>query len=488
MSAVRSLLRMQQLLSDDVALRLLRSDNAAVTVALLNEHLGGETHRRPAEELYELVGADLDLFRDHVDLPQTAQYYCTAWRESGFLIRRPAAESRGETLELSPGALAAIRVFEQIAEPRATVTESRLASIASQLNALAIETDPDTTRRLKLLEAQRSAIEERIQQVRRGESAVLETDRALERVREVITQAQDVPADFARVQSRFEDLNRSLRAAIIESEGSQRRVLDDVFRGVDLIDDSDEGRTFGAFAALVLDPMLGEAFEDDIDQVLSRPFAAHLNPEDRRLLRRFLSSLKERSYEIQDVITSFARGLRRYVQSQDYMRDRVLRTSIQEALATGTQAAKYAKPFQQTGLILDLSSVRMTSIGEIRLHDPAELDASAAVTVEEPEEIDLEALKAIARLTEIDFGELIDNVNAVLAEQDSVTVGEVLAHFPATQGVASVIGLVSLAAGQGVIDAENTETVTWTGTDYTGRHDVARASELQVHRFTGRVE
>jgi len=488
MSAVRSLLRLQQLLSDDIALRLLRSDNAAVTVALLNEHLGGETHRRPAEELYELVDADLELLRDHIDLPQTAQYYCAAWRESGFLVRRPAAESRGETLELSPGALTAIRVFEQIAEPRPTVTESRLASIASQLNALAIETDPDTTRRLKLLEAQRSAIDERIAQVRRGESAVLETDRVLERAQDVISQAQDVPADFARVQARFEELNRSLRTAIIESEGSQRRVLDDVFRGVDLIDDSEEGRTFAAFAALVLDPTLGAAFEDDIDQVLSRPFSAHLNQADRRLLRRFFGALKERSAEIQDVITSFARGLRRYVQSQDYMRDRVLRSSIQEALAAGTRAAKYAKPYQQTGLTLDLSSVRMTSIGEICLHDPAELDASEPIAVEESDEIDLEALKAIVRLSEIDFDELIANVNAVLAEQESATVGDVLARFPATQGAASVIGLVSLAAGQGVVDAENVEIVRWTGNDYTGEHDVGRASELQVHRFTGRVE
>lgn len=486
MSAVRSVLRLQQMLSDDVALRLVRSDNAAVTVALLDEHLGSEVRRRPAEELYELIDADLDQLRHHLDLPQTARSYCAAWRDAGYLVRRPALEARGETLELSPGALAAIRVFEQVGTPRSTVTESRLASIAARLNELAIETDPDASRRLDVLKAQRDALDARIEQVRRGDVDVLAPERALERLHDLVAQAQDVPADFARVHVRFEELNQNLRAAILECGG--RRVLDDVFRGVDLIDGSDEGRTFAAFTALVLDPARGTEFEDDVAQVLDRPFAKSLDPVDRRLLRRFLGTLKERSAEVQDVVTSFARGLRRYVQSQDYQRDRVLRSAIQGTLSVGARAARTTKPYQQTGLVLDLSSVAMMSLGEVRFHDPSELDASAPIEEQEPEEVDLETLKAVARLSEIDFDELVANVNVVLAEQGTATVGEVLGRFPATQAVASVIGLVSLAAAQGVVADDETETVSWVGKDTSGEQDVERETTVQTHRFTGRVE
>jgi hypothetical protein len=286
------------------------------------------------------------------------------------------------------------------------VTESRLASIAAQLGVLAIETDPYTTRRLDQLEAQRDQIDARMAQIRRGEASTLDDGRALERVGEIITQAQDVPADFARVQARFEELNRSLRAAVVESEGSQRRVLDEIFRGVDLIDDSEEGRTFAAFASLVLDPVVSASFEDDIAQILARPFAARLTTAERRMLRRFLSLLKERSAEIQEVITSFARGLRRYVQSQEYQRDRVLRSAIQDALGAGVRAAAGVKPYEPTSLVLDLSAMRMTSVGEISLHDPAELDASDPIEEQELSEVDLAELKSIARLSEIDFDEL----------------------------------------------------------------------------------
>ena len=94
---------------------------------------------------------------------------------------------------------------------------------------------------------------------------------------------------------------------------------------------SDAGRSFAAFAQLVLDPALGAAFEADIRRILDRGFARDLTSDERRALRSFLTTLKGRSAEIHDVITLFARGLRHYVQSQDYQRDRVLRTLLREA-------------------------------------------------------------------------------------------------------------------------------------------------------------
>jgi hypothetical protein len=75
----------------------------------------------------------------------------------------------------------------------------------------------------------------------------------------VLAQAADVPDDFARVRAEFETLNTSSRAKIVESDVSQASVVDEVFRGIDHISDSDAGRSFAAFSQLVLDPALGAA-------------------------------------------------------------------------------------------------------------------------------------------------------------------------------------------------------------------------------------
>jgi hypothetical protein len=482
MSALSKVHSNRNLVETDATWRLLRADNAPVIAALLSEHLGGEERRLPAAELYERIDHDLEALRAHgLDLPQSAQGYCTEWRKAGFLTRRPAEEARGETFELAPGALGAIRFVEQLTAPKQSVTESRLSSIAAQLSQLALDTDPDVTRRLEQLHAQRDRIDAQIERIHSGEVDPVDPARELERVRDILAQAAEIPSEFARVRERFEALNRDLRERILESDDSQRRVLDEVFRGVDLISESDEGRSFAGFSALVLDPAVGAAFDDDIARVLDREFAGGITPAQRRFLRRFLGTLKENSGEIHDVITTFARGLRRYVQSQDYQRDRVLRGLLRDALACGVEASRQIKPYRQTGLQLELSAVAIASVGSIRLHDPADLNATTPIVEHTSDVADLESLRALARETEIDFAELTDHVNDVLGERDSCSVGDVLERHPASQGVASVVGLLALAAHQGRT-VDDFETVRWRGVD-----SVERSATIQTHRFTGRL-
>lgn len=482
MPAVAQTFRLAQLKESDAAWRLLDADSAPVIAGLLGHHLGGDERRVDAEELYGRLDADLERLRAQgLSLPLSGKGYCVQWRTAGFLNRRASAESRGETLELSPDAILAIRFIQSRAAPRVSATESRLASLASQIRQLAIDTDPDTATRIILLEEEIERIERRIQTLRSGDEAALDDTRALERVRDLLAQAADVPDDFARVRADFEALNASLRQKIVESEASQASVVDEVFRGVDHIAESEAGRSFAAFSQLVLDPALGTAFEADIRRVLDRGFADTLTPGERRLLRTFLTTLKSRSAEIHDVITLFARALRRYVQSQDYQRDRVMRRLLRDAQHAGIRAAPNIRPWHPVGLSLDLSSVTLSTVGALDLHDPAEFAATDEVAPLDVDVANLDELRALARETEIDFDELIWNINDVLATVPSCTVADVLAKHPATQGVASVVGLLALAAAQGTLDDEP-EILQWESSD-----GAARSAVIATHRFTGVV-
>lgn len=480
--ALATVLAMRRLRDDDIAWDLLRADSAPVIAGLLGTHLAGEVRRMPVAQLVELIDDDLDRLRAQGEqLPRTAQGYCADWRAAGYLVRRPTDDARGETFELSAGALTAIRLLESLVDPRSTVTESRLASISEQLTRLAIDTDPNAQRRLAQLQAQRAELDAEIERVTAGDVAVLDAARALERVRDVLAQASELPSDFARVRASFEKLNSLLYEQLVESDDAQRRILDEVFRGVDLISQSEEGRSFGAFLRLVLDPERGSAFDRDVEQILDREFAASLSIAERRTLRRLMGMLKAEGAEIHDVISDFARGLRRYVQSQQYERDRVLRAGIREALAAGLRAAPHTKPYRDTSVALPLSSVPMTSVGAMRLHNPAELDAAAEIEVHAPGVVDWRQLREITRATEIDFDELLANIEAVRAKQPEPTIAEVLVEYPATQGVASVVGLLTLADSDG-IRVGGIERVQWEGMD-----GLARAADIPVHRFMRRT-
>lgn len=483
MSALASALAYKRLLDDNATLRMLRADHVAVSAALLSAHLGSPGIRLTSEDLYEVIDADLEELRPHFELPKTAKAYCDDWRNASFLIRRPATEARGETYELSSDALSAIRVLDQLETPRSTLTESRLVSLAAGLRQLAVDTDPDATRRLEALHQERERIDAEIARIRDGEFAVLDERRALERVTDILLQAQDLPADFARVRARFEQLNHELRVSIVNTDDTQSTVLDDVFRGVDLIESSNEGRTFTAFSALIRDPERSAAFDTDVAAVLDRDFADRLAPEARRALRTLVRELKAGSREVHGVLTEFARGLRRYVHSQEFQRDRALRGVLQEALAAAVAASKRIRPYADTGIEVELSAMRLFSVGEMIADDPSEFDTGARLADDEPGIIDFEKLAAIARESEIDFAELIRNVNELVAGSAPMTVSEILAFRPATQGLASIIGLLSLATRHGQVRRGETERLTWQGADGIRRH-----ADVDTHIFTERIE
>ncbi len=86
-------------LSEEAAWQLMRAQNAHVIVAILRSNFveSGET-RVPAPMLFERIDDDVVALRGAgYDLPQTAQQYCAAWLNRGYLERRPGEIGGDET-------------------------------------------------------------------------------------------------------------------------------------------------------------------------------------------------------------------------------------------------------------------------------------------------------------------------------------------------------------------------------------------------------
>lgn len=174
MATLRRTLAYQRLASESTALRLLRADHAAVIAAVLEAHLGSPGAKIQADELHELIDAELETLRDYFELPKTARAYCDDWRHAGFLIRRPAAGSREETYELSAETYVAIRVFAQLDQPRTTLTQSRLINLAQSIRQLAVDTDPEAEGRLVALQAELTRLTDEIERTKSGDYTVLD--------------------------------------------------------------------------------------------------------------------------------------------------------------------------------------------------------------------------------------------------------------------------------------------------------------------------
>ena len=124
----------------------------------------------------------------------------------------------------------------------------------------------------------------------------------------------------------------------------------------------------------------------------------------------------------------------------------------------------------------------MASIGSWRMRNPADTAVAEEIRSHEAARLDLEEVRRVVRASEIDLTELIDSVEAVLAERGAATVGEVLADRPATQGLASIVGLLLLARRRGQ-EVAGDEDVTWTTSS--GRE---RSARIPRFLFTDRTE
>jgi hypothetical protein len=411
------------------------------------------------------------------DLPQTAQAYASDWLSKGWLTRRLAAGAHEEQFEISAEAAAAVRYVTSRLARRALATESRLALVQQQVLDLAEQTDTNPETRVAALTAERDRIDREIEAVRGGKVRALSDHRALERAREIIALTDELTGDFRRVRDDFDQLNRGLRQSLMEHEGSRGEVLEALFQGVDVIGQSDAGQTFAAFWRLLTDPEQSEALREALEAVVSRPFAKRLEARERKFLLNLTHQLGEEGSGVHDVLQSFARSLKSFVQSREFLEQRRLHSLLKTALQAALSARGHVRPTEEVGYQLMLTSSRIRSLSQWSLYDPAHRVGDTEMRDAEASVLDLGTIGELVRQSEIDFRTLRRHLRELLAEQARVSIARALERFPAEQGLGSVVGYVALGVKHGEVTPA-VESVSWRGKD-----DVQRRAKVPAIYF-----
>jgi hypothetical protein len=467
-----------RLLRDQPQWQLLAANKAAPVLSVLRAALYEGDSVLPGSVLTERVDRELDALRESgEDLPQTAQAYLADWLRQGWLLRRLPEAASEETYELSADAAAALRYVGSLMAPKTAATESRLATVIDQIAKLAEETDAQPERRICALQSERDRIDREIAALRGGVVHTLPEEKALERAREVIRLADELAGDFRRVRDDFDRLNRSLRQSLVENDGSRGEVLEQLFAGIDVIGHSDAGRTFAAFWRLLTDPVQSSALFDALEAVIERPFAKRLTPRERRFLLGLTATLMNEGGGVHDVLQHFARSLKAFVQSREFREQRRLHSLLKDATQAALQVKEAVRPNQILPFAMKLTSSSVRSASQWQLYDPAERVADASMGTEAPSELSLEVVAELVRQSEIDFRTLRAHIRDALQRSSQVSVGELLAEFPAKQGLGSVVGYVALGARHGELTA-GSEDVSWVGAD-----DVRRRARVPAVYF-----
>lgn len=424
------------------------------------------------------LNTELDLLRTQGrDLAGDARYYLRDWVAQGWLERRFPEGSDEELYELSAAGLQAIRIIASLEGQREAATESRLSLVMTQLQRLSRATETDPLVRMEQLYEERRRIDAEIDAVAAGDIQVVDPKRALADLREILGLAKDLSEDFQRVRDRFTALYQSFRERIIQEDGHRGQVLAEVFDGVDVIAQTEEGQAFHAFWNLLIDPEQNALLEASIDTLSRRDFASTLPREDRLFLARMTRTLLERAGAVNDKQTGFAKSLRSFVQSREYQEQRRLSRLLQTTKADALAARSALRPENPVGYTLQLSSATFRSIGQWKMHDPVQRIVAGELEAGATAEIALEDVAAAVQEADIDFRDLADKVRQVLAHASQVSIGTLLAQYPAAQGLGTVVGYLALGVRHGVVVTDQSEHVTWT------THEVPRRVRIPLVYF-----
>jgi len=446
--------------------RLLAADSGPVVIGLLQNNLMEGEHKVPGSILHERLERDIEELRAQGEsMPQTAQGYVADWLAKGWLTRRFPGGAAEEEYELSAPAAEAIQIVKAMIEPRTVVTGSRLSTVIVQLVRLVEETDTDPTSRLESLRAERDRINHAIEDVRQGRFKALPEEQALERTREIIALAGELIGDFRSVRDDFEELNRNLREQIMGDSGSRGNVLEKLFAGIDVISESESGRTFNAFWRLLTDPEQNAALEEALDELFAREFSQQMDAGERRFLLRLIHNLLDQGGVVHEVLQQFSRSLKQFVQSREYLEQRRINRLIKDAQRSALALKDEVKATEKLNFQLQLTTSRIRSLSQYVLFDPSFNTVEKGMPSGDALEISIDSVAALVTQSEIDFRSLIENIHSCLQKRSQVSIGEVLSRFPAAQGLGSVVGYIALGSRRGLPVKDRCETVRWYGED-----------------------
>lgn len=446
---------------------LLASTDAVTTLTLFHELFMQSPDDRSLGQslLLERLGFFMDELRAQgFELNQTPLGYVTYWRTKGWVSRTLQTGAEEEEYSLTAEATTAVRLMLNQLKTRNVATESRLASVMHQVLRLDDDTDINPTTRLAALTAEKERIEQELLQLKSGTIKTLPDDRALERAREIVQQANELADDFHNVKNAFEGLNQDLRASLLNTDGSRASALSALFEGVAYVRQSAPGKTFDAFWRLLTDVEQSSALEEAIENVLSRRFAKALLPDEAHFLRNLTNRLIDEAAGVQSVMRVLGHSLNRFVRNDTPDANKRINDVLQVARLSALELKDTLSVRDLVPFHLTQSVPQIRSIAQHQLRDPSMIAPPAPIAQANASSMSLELIHGLIEQSEIDTSQLKANIQALLSEQPQVSLTELLTRFPAAQGFGSVIGYINLGTKHGTVGADS-ETVTWTGRD-----------------------
>ncbi|MGW3993876.1 DUF3375 domain-containing protein [Amycolatopsis sp. NPDC004772] len=447
---------------NDPAWRLLRADNAPLVLGFLRKVFVDDNVRSiSATELAGRLDDELYALNERLGegtFPKAAKAYLDDWAASanGWLRKYYPTGSDEVHFDATPAVEKALAWVDSLQARSFVGTESRLNTIFELLRQMAFgaETDPDV--RLAELRRRRAEVDTEINRVAGGDFTVLDGSAQRDRYQQFAATARELLADFREVEANFRGLDRELRARIAGWEGSKGQLLDEVVGNRTTIADSDQGRSFQAFYDFLLSHERQIELTELLEKVQSLDAVGEPDPRMRHIHYDWLDAAER----TQATVRLLSEQLRRFLDDQVWLENRRVMDILRSIESSALKLREHPAP--DLTCELDGTAPVIALPMERPLYTPKEkvpLDSAGIAAADE----DLDA-SALFEQVYVDRERLCGIVRGELRERAQVGLGDVLRRRPLEQGMAELVGYLSLSDPifQVVFDEKTREQVRWT--------------------------
>jgi len=436
------------------AWRLMRARNAPLVLSFLGDYF--IENNRGAAPAGQLVTALDDYLYDlHRTTPEryTADpsAYLDDWSapEAGWLRRYYPVGSEEVHYEATPALQKAHGWVESLRTRSFIGTESRLQTVVDLLRQIVrgSETDPDS--RVAELERRRDAVEAELAQARLGQFSVLDDAALRDRYQQIASTARELLNDFREVEENFRTLDRSAREKIAGWEGGKGELLTELVSSRTDISSSDQGRSFQAF----YDYLLSEGSQDELTELLVTVQRMPQIMADRRL-RTVHHDWADAAERTQQTVRTLSEQLRRFLDDQVWVENRRVMGLVRSVEAAALSVRE--SPPRELGLTVDEPGVPIALPLERPLYNPQ--PETIVNDMLAPNEMDIADLDDLFAQRFVDTARLADNIRAVVPPRTTAALDDIITLYPVQEGIAEILGYLTLADGDISIDVGNDDT------------------------------
>lgn len=435
-----------RLLEEHRAVRLLRKTHAPMIVAFLWRAFREERQQAyGSQELNTLLSdflfaANEGAVEEGRPYPRAARAYLEEWTQEGFLRQYYEAGAPEATFELTPATEQALVWMAELDKREFVGAESRLLQLFNMLQDLTYGSSTDAQARLEQLLAQRLELDREIMELEDGQISRLDPTRMREQLGLIEETAAKLLADFRQIEENFRQLNTKAREEQVNRQHSRGQVLDEIFSAQDAIMETDQGKTFIAFWAFLMDQDRQDRLDQMAEQLFEQPELEAYQAYS--VLPRLKVLLVEAGERVDRTTTRLIEQLRRFLASRTFLENRRAGQVIEEIEQLALQVKSNPPTQRFFSNIAGKPAVNL--VMERRLFQPAN---ELQLTTDQP--VPGNTIKVLAEglynQLYIDPEELKSRIRKMLRGKQQVSLKEVVAHTPVEKGLSEVVAYFSLA-------------------------------------------